>query len=413
MNAPMKTTVNFKDLGPELLNEFDSFDEHEYVRRFELDDGNGNTLIAFIAVHNTNLGPALGGSRMKAYDSEAEAINDVLRLSRGMTYKNALAGLPLGGGKAVIIGNHRTQKTAELMQNMGAAVETFEGAYVTAEDSGTSEEDMVEMSKHTDHVTGLPPEKLAGSDYGNLGGNPSPLTALGCYHGVLAAVTYRYQGAKTLKDITVSIQGVGAVGLELGKLLAQDGAKIIACDIAQENIDAAKAQIKDIEIVGVDEIFGVDADIFAPCAMGGALNDETIAQLNVDIIAGAANNQLLKAHHDKILNDKEILYVPDYVINSGGVICVGYEYFRKSGYNPQDFNIERGSMVAHVEQIGLTVMDIITQAHNRHLPTGEAADKLAEEKFVKGQALKDVGNDDSNQEADSSFGSNGGTRLVQ
>ena len=149
--------MNFTELGSELLNEFDSYDEHEHVRRFELADG----IIAFIAVHNTNLGPALGGCRMLPYATEAEAINDVLRLSRGMTYKNAMAGLPLGGGKSVIIGNHRTQKTSELMQAVGAAVESFEGAYITAEDSGTAEEDMVEMAKQTGHVVGLPPEMLA------------------------------------------------------------------------------------------------------------------------------------------------------------------------------------------------------------------------------------------------------------
>jgi len=384
-------SMNYSDLSLDRLNEFDSYDDHEHVCRFELDDGKGNTVIAFIAVHNTNLGPALGGCRMKSYATEAEAINDVLRLSRGMTYKNALAGLPLGGGKAVIIGNHRTQKTPELMQSMGAAVETFEGAYITAEDSGSSEEDMVQISSQTDHVTGLPPEILAGNDYGNLGGNPSPLTALGCYHGVLAAVKHAYQGQKDISNLTVSVQGVGAVGLELAKLLHQDGAKIIAADIAQENIDAAKAAIEDIEIVSPEDIFAVDADIFAPCAMGGALNDETIAQLKVSIIAGAANNQLLKSHHDKILMEKNIMYVPDYVINSGGVICVGYEYFRKAGYNPQDFNIERGSMVTHVEQIGHTVTDILMQAQIRNLPTGETADTLAEEKFLKGEALKEVG----------------------
>ncbi len=397
--------MNFTDLSPELLSQFDSYDEHEVVRRFELADG----IIAFIAVHNTNLGPALGGCRMRAYASENEAINDVLRLSKGMTYKNALAGLPLGGGKAVIIGNHRTQKTPELMQAMGAAVESFEGMYVTAEDSGTAEQDMVEMSKQTQHVTGLPPEMLDNSIYGELGGNPSPLTALGCYEGIKAAVAHKYIGAKTLKDLTVSVQGVGAVGLALAKLLHQDGAKIIATDISEEGLAQAQKEISDIEIVKPDEIFGVDADIFAPCAMGGALNDETIPQLKAGIIAGAANNQLLKGHHDKMLMDEDILYVPDYVINSGGVICVGYEYFRKAGYNPQDFDIERDAMVAHVERIGQTVSNIIKTAQEQNKPTGETADKLAEDRFIKGVAL----NDNSNASSQTSFDSNGGTKLVQ
>lgn len=402
--------MSFVELGAELLNQFESYDDHEHVRRFELDDGQGNKIIAFIAVHNTNLGPALGGSRMKEYTSEAEAINDVLRLSRGMTYKNALAGLPLGGGKAVIIGDHRTQKTPELMQAMGVAVQSFDGAYVTAEDSGTGEADMVEIAKFTDHVTGLPPEMLEGSEYGELGGNPSPLTALGCYHGIKSAIAHRYKNKKTLADMTVSVQGVGAVGLELAKLLKQDGAKLIIADIAQENLDNAKKELGDVEIVAPEDIYGVQADIFAPCAMGGILNDETISKLKVAIIAGAANNQLLSAHHDKSLKDKNILYIPDYVINSGGVICVGYEYFRSSGYNPQDFNIERGAMVQHVENIGQTVTDIIVRATQSNAPLGETADKLAEEKFLKGAALAD---NNSNQEGQANYGAGGGTRLVQ
>lgn len=399
--------MNIQDLNPEVLSQIDSYDDHEYVRRFDL----GGGVIAFIAVHNTNLGPALGGCRMTNYTSEGEAINDVLRLSRGMTYKNAMAGLPLGGGKAVIIGDPRTQKTEELMQEMGKAVESFEGTYITAEDSGTGEEDMVAIAKYTEHVTGLPPEMLAGTEYGELGGNPSPLTALGCYHGIKAAIAYRYEGKRALSDITVSVQGVGAVGLELCQLLKQDGVKLIVTDISPEGLEQAKAALGDIEIVKPDEIFGVKADIFAPCAMGGALNDETIAQLQVDIIAGAANNQLLAAYHDKMLQDKDILYVPDYVINSGGVICVGYEYFRKSGYNPQNFNIERGAMVGHVERIGQTVNDILVAAKSRGLPTGETADLLAEEKFVKGAALNAEG--DLNPEDDSSFGGSNATRLVQ
>ena len=399
--------MNIQDLDPEILAEIPSFDDHEHVRRFEFEDG----IIAYIAVHNTNLGPALGGCRMTNYASEGEAINDVLRLSRGMTYKNAMAGLPLGGGKAVIIGDPKTQKTPALMEAMGVAVESFEGNYITAEDSGTGEEDMVAIAKHTKHVTGLPPEMLAGSEYGELGGNPSPVTALGCYFGIKSAIEYKYEGKKSLRDMTVAVQGVGAVGLELCQLLKQDGASLIITDISEENLAQAGKVLGNVKIVGVDEIFAVDADIFAPCAMGGALNDETIAQLQVDIIAGAANNQLLSDYHDKMISSKDILYVPDYVINSGGVICVGYEYFRKSGYNPQDFDIERGAMVAHVERVGQAVTDILVEANKRGLPTGETADQLAEEKFLKGAALK--GAENSNQEDVSSFGSNSCTRLVQ
>ena len=400
--------MSFTQLSSEFLSSFESYDDHEDVRRFELADG----IVAFIAVHNTNLGPALGGCRMTTYDSEADAIHDVLRLSRGMTYKNAMAGLPLGGGKAVIIGNHRTEKTEELMRSMGVAVQSFEGAYVTAEDSGTGEEDMVAMAAETPYVTGLPPEMLAGSEYGELGGNPSPLTALGCYEGIKATIAHRYKGAKTLKDMHIAIQGIGAVGLALGKLLKQDGAKLTIADISEEGIATAKAELGEVNVVGVDEIFSVEADIFAPCAMGGALNDDTIAQLKCDIIAGAANNQLWKSHHDKVLLEKGILYVPDYVINSGGVICVGYEYFRKSEYNPQDFNIERGSMVAHVESVGKIVADILAESEARNLPTGETADKLAEERFIKGAALGN-NSDDANEEDPTNSAQSGGMTMVQ
>ncbi len=385
--------MSIMDLPEEMLSVLPSFDEHETVRRFVLEDD----IVAFIAVHNTNLGPALGGCRMTMYENEGAAIHDVLRLSRGMTYKNAMAGLPLGGGKAVIIGNPKEHKTDELMQAMGRAVATFEGMYITAEDSGSTEEDMVQIASETDFVVGLPPQMLSGSDYGELGGNPSPLTALGCYHGVLAAMKYRYGDNKSLSEITVSVQGVGAVGLELAKLLHQDGAKIIIADINPDNINAAKKAMKDVTVVSADEIYGVDADIFAPCAMGGSLNDNTIAQLKVDIVAGAANNQLMEAHHDQMLQSKNILYVPDYVINSGGVICVGYEFFRKSNYNPQDFNIERGAMIAHVERIGQTVTEILTEAEKRGQATGETADQLAEERFLEGSSLND---DDQNNESD-------------
>lgn len=396
--------MNFKDLNPQILDEIGSYDEHECVRRFVLDNG----IVAIVAVHNTNLGPSLGGLRMKCYNNEAEAINDVLRLSRGMTYKNAMAGLPLGGGKAVIIGDHRTQKTAELMEQMGASVETLEGSYITAEDSGSTEEDMINIATQTPYVCGLPPE-IDENGYGELGGNPSPMTALGCYEGIKAAVAFKYEGARQLKDMTVAIQGVGAVGLELAKLLHQDGAKIVIADISQENIVKAEEALNGkVGVVTPDRIYSTEAEIFAPCAMGGILNDETIEQMSFDIIAGAANNQLLAEHHDQMLMSKDILYVPDYVVNSGGVICVGYEFFRRSGYNPQDFNINRENMVAHVERIGKTVTDILMRAKQSNKPTGEIADILAEEKFLKGVALNDT-----NPEGSTSFDVSGGTRMVQ
>ncbi|MEM6812489.1 MAG: Glu/Leu/Phe/Val dehydrogenase dimerization domain-containing protein [Pseudomonadota bacterium] len=393
--------MNITDLSPEALSEFPSYDDHEHVRRFVLND----EVVAYIAVHNSNLGPSLGGCRFKPYTDEKEAINDVLRLSRGMTYKNAVAGLPLGGGKAVIIGEPKVHKTAELMQAMGEAVESFEGLYITAEDSGTNEEDMVNISQNTQFVTGLPPEKMEGSTYGELGGNPSPLTALGCYEGIKAAIEFRYKGEKSIPDLSFAVQGVGAVGFEICKLLSQDNPKITICDINDENIQAAKDAIPSLEVVDVHDIYGVDCDIFVPCAMGGVLNDNTIELLKCDIVAGMANNQLLSEHHDQMLHSKNILYVPDYVINSGGVICVGYEFFRNSGYNPQDFNIERGAMVSHVERIGKIVYEILDRAAQEGRPTGETADNIAEEKFLKGVALND------NEEEENS--SQNSTKLVQ
>ncbi len=393
----------FTDLTKSELENNTSFDHHETVRRFSLGDKN---LTALIAVHNTNLGPALGGCRFYPYTSESDALTDVLRLSKGMTYKNAMADLPLGGGKAVIIGNFRQDKSNAVMEDMGAAVETFDGQYVTAEDSGTSEDDMLAMSKETQHVTGLPPEYFHGKDFGELGGNPSPLTALGVYHGLRAAVHHRY-GGNSLSGLKVSVQGVGAVGFELCKLLKQDGVELFLTDVDQARLKEI-AEFLNAEIVGTDEIYDLETEVFAPCAMGGVLNDDTIVRLKSHIVAGAANNQLLRAHHDIQLLDKNILYVPDYVINAGGVVCVSYEYFRKSGYNPLDLDITRASMVSHVERIGQTVANVLSYATAHHLGTGEAADKLAEEKFMEGKPLSG-----SNSEPPASFGQGGGTRLVQ
>ena len=395
--------MTYEDLSEEYLSSFESYDSHEQVRKFTLEGG----LTAFIAVHNTNLGPALGGLRMRPYASERDAIHDVLRLSRGMTYKNAMAGLPLGGGKAVIIGDHRKDKTHELMVSMGQAVESLEGKYVTAEDSGTGEEDMVAIAEVTEHVTGLPPEMLAGKGFGELGGNPSPVTALGCYRGLQAAAKFKY-GSADLSGLHAAVQGVGAVGLELCKLLKQDGVKLTVCDIDELSLAAAKEELGQVTIVPPEEIYAVDAQIFSPCAMGASLNDKSIPQLQAEIIAGAANNQLQKEYHDQMLADQNILYVPDYVLNAGGVICVGYEYFRKSEYNPIDFEITRERMIAHVETIGRNVEDVLVYARDHHLNPGEAADRLAEEKFMGADGLEDV-----NPEEPPSFGTGGGKILVQ
>ncbi len=395
--------MSYEDLTEEYLSSYEAYDGHEQIRKCELEGGR----TAFIAVHNTNLGPALGGLRMRAYATERDAVHDVLRLSKGMTYKNAMAGLPLGGGKAVIIGNPREDKTEDLMISMGAAVESLDGKYVTAEDSGSGEEDMVAISESTDHVTGLPPEILAGKGFGELGGNPSPVTALGCYRGLQAAAQFKY-GSDDLSGMHVAVQGVGAVGLELCNLLKQDGVKLTVADIDDLSLKQAKDELGKVEIVRPDEIYEVEANIFAPCAMGGILNDKTIPNLRCEIVAGAANNQLQKEYHDQMLADQNILYVPDYVINAGGVICVGYEYFRKSAYNPMDFDITRERMIAHVESIGRNVIESLVYAREHHLNPGEAADRLAEEKFLSGEGLET-----STPEEPPSFGTGGGKTLVQ
>lgn len=363
--------MNHTDLTPDTLGTFSDYDLHERIRRVE-DPETG--LIAFIGVHNRNLGPALGGCRMYPYANEDDAVRDVLRLSRGMTYKNALAGLPLGGGKSVIIGDPFKTKTDDLMRSMGRAVQSLNGQYISAEDSGTNEHDMQVMAKETKFVVGLP-QKI-----GEQGGDPSPITAWGVFSGLRAAVNHRY-GSDALTGLKVSIQGMGAVGYDLCRQLYAENAEIIVTDVRQDVLDRAKAEMPDIKIVALDEIFGVDANVFAPCALGAQLNAETIPQLRVDIIAGAANNQMATPQDFDRVAQRNILYVPDYAINAGGVISAGYEYFRTSGNNPYGFDLTREAMLAHVGRIGQTIEKIFALAESENITTGSAADRLARSIF--------------------------------
>lgn len=358
--------VAFKDVN---CREEEFFANHETVRRIELGD-----TIAFIAVHNTKLGPSLGGCRMRPYPDEDAAIQDVLRLSQGMTYKNALADLPLGGGKAVIIGDPKATKTSELMNAMGEAVESLEGRYITAEDSGTGEEDMVAMHESTQYVTGLPHEAES------LGGNPSPVTAWGLYHALQSAAKFRY-GSPDLIGLKVAIQGIGAVGYPLAELLYKDSVELVVCDTDQNALQKAEKDFPGIEIVDLDSIYKQGVQIFAPCAMGAVLNDDTIPQLQCDVVVGAANNQLHRAHHDEQLAQKDILYVPDFVANAGGVVCVSYEYFQASGYNPRHFTLTRSAMMEHVAHIGDTVTGILEHAKENSITPGQAANRRAEGLF--------------------------------
>ncbi len=363
--------MNTKDLDVSYLSQFVDYDGHETIRRIE-DEATG--LLAFIGIHNGNLGPALGGCRMFSYISEADAVRDVLRLSRGMTYKNALAGLPLGGGKSVIVGDPRKLKTDALISALGRAVEGLGGRYITAEDSGTNEHDMITISKATSYVVGLP------SEAGSVGGDPSPVTAYGVYKGVKACAARRY-GSDSVKGLKIAVQGLGAVGYALCEYLHAEGAILTVTDVREESLNRAQTEMPGVSVVAPDAIFDVEANIFAPCALGAQINDETVPRLKVDIIAGAANNQLATPAHGQMLTDKGILYAPDYVINAGGVICVSYEYAQRIGKNPFSHDITRANMMSHVDGIGTTLEKIFNIAEARGITTAKAADELAEAIF--------------------------------
>jgi leucine dehydrogenase len=335
------------------------FSTHEQVV-FAHDAATG--LRAIIAIHNTQLGPALGGCRMWSYADEQAAITDVLRLSKGMTYKAALAGLALGGGKSVIIGNSKQDKTPALMRAMGQAVERLGGRYIVAEDVGTNTQDMTEIRKQTSHVAGLAAE-LGGS------GDPSPATAYGVYLGLVETVTQHLHAAD-LAGLKVAVQGLGNVGWHLCEMLHEAGAKLIVTDINKDVVAKAQSQFG-AELVGVDDIYGVQADIFAPCALGAILNDQTIVQLKAKVVAGSANNQLKEARHGLMLQDRGILYAPDYAINAGGVINVGHEKLSAGGY-------DRSTAYAQIEQIPLTLRSIYEISAQKGITPAEAADQLAE-----------------------------------
>ena len=341
------------------------FADHEQVV-FVSDDKSG--LKAIIAVHNSNLGPALGGCRMWPYASEEEAIRDVLRLSRGMTYKSAMANLKLGGGKSVIIGNPRTHKTPELLAAFARALEQLNGRYIAAEDSGTSVADMKYMTQFTRHVAGIHDKP---SDAGTRSGDPSPATAYGTFIGIKAAVKERL-GRDSLEGLRVAVQGVGNVGFDLARQLKAAGAQLWVTDIHREPLLQAGKELG-ATVVAPEEVFGLDVDVFAPCALGAILNDSTIPQLKAKVVAGAANNQLAEARHGAELMKRGILYAPDYVINAGGIIDV---YHERIGF-------DRAALIKHIEGIEDNLMEIFERARKEERPTGEVADAIAEERFKR------------------------------
>lgn len=316
-----------------------------------------------IAIHDTTLGPALGGTRFWAYKNDAEAIEDVLRLARGMTYKSAVAGLKLGGGKSVLIGDHRTDEREGLFRAHGRHVEWLNGRYITAEDVGTSTADMEFVRMETKHVVGL----ARGS------GDPSPVTAFGTFRGMQACAKYRY-GDESLKGKTVAVQGCGHVGYHLCKHLHEDGAKLVVTDIDPEKVKVVVEEFG-AQVVGTAEIMSVAADIFAPCALGSVINDESIDQLKVDIVAGAANNQLAQERHGDALEERGIVYAPDYVINSGGLINVSAEL---EGWEPQKARDK-------ASEIFDTVFRVLEMAKEDGIASYKAADHLAEQRIAEGK----------------------------
>jgi leucine dehydrogenase len=345
------------------MNVFEHIDGDGYEQIvFCSDDQSG--LRAIIAIHSTALGPALGGTRFYPYKTEDEALIDVLRLSKGMTYKAAAAGLDLGGGKAVIIGDPKRMASEELFRAYGRFIETLGGRYITAEDVGTALEDMDVVRRESRWVTGC------SHTYGGSG-DPSPVTAYGVLHGIKACALEVF-GDASLKGRTVALQGVGKVGHALCGYLVEEGAKVTIADIDVDNLARAVSDFG-VETTPLDKVHAFEADIFAPCALGGGINDDTISELRCKIIAGAANNQLEREEHGDKLRDLGILYAPDFVINAGGLINVEDEL---RGY-------DRERAMQRVQAIYKELQHIFAMARERNISTAKAAIEHAQERIRK------------------------------
>lgn len=320
-------------------------------------------LKAIVAIHDTTLGPALGGTRMWPYETEEDAITDVLRLSRGMTYKAAVSGLNLGGGKAVIIGDPKKDKSEALFRAYGRFIESLNGRYITAEDVNISVQDIDDIYTETNYVCGI--AKASGGS-----GNPAPYTALGVFRGMEASATRLWGTRDSIRGKTVGIQGVGSVGIELAQLISEAGGKIIFTEINEDNIVRMRERCPQAEYVASENFYSADMDIYAPCALGATINDETIPQLKCKIVNGAANNQLKEDRHGLILKEKGILYAPDYLINAGGLMNVSIEF---EGWN--DYKSRR-----MIDTIYDTTLTIFQMSEERNIPVNEATDALAEER---------------------------------
>ncbi|OUR93659.1 leucine dehydrogenase [Halobacteriovorax marinus] len=350
-------------------------DGHEEVIFFS--DPSCN-LKAIVAIHNTVLGPALGGTRMWPYASEEEAINDVLRLSKGMTYKAAVSGLNLGGGKAVIIGDPDKDKSEALFRSYGRFLESLNGRYITAEDVNIGVQDIEHVFTETSNVCGV--AKIHGGS-----GNPSPYTAKGVFRGMEAACKQVY-GDRSVKGKTVALQGAGSVGRFLAEYLDEAGAKIVFCDINEKNIKLLKEVVPSAELVGVNDIYDVECDIYAPCALGATINDSTIDRIKCKIVAGAANNQLAEDRHGEILRQKGILYAPDYLINAGGLMNVSIEF--------EGWSDSKSSRM--VDTIYDTTLRVFAISEEQNIPVNKATDVLAESRIesiknIQGKYLGNLG----------------------
>ena len=337
-----------------------SFDGHEQVV-FCNDEDTG--IKAIIGIHNTVLVPALGGTRMWTYESEWHALNDVLRLSRGMTYKSAITGLNLGGGKAVIIGNESTQKNDALMRRFGEFVHSLSGNYITAEDVGMETRDMDVVREVTPYVTGVS-ESKGGA------GNPSPITAYGVFMGMKAAAKYQF-GSESLKGKKVLVQGVGHVGETLVKHITEEGGQVIINDINEARLELLSKKYNANVVLGKD-IYDLEVDIYAPCALGATINDTTIHQLKAKVIAGAANNQLAdEIKHGRLLKEKGIAYAPDFLINAGGIINV---YAELEGYGKDE-------IIKKTENIYHTTLAMFDLSKKENISTHRAAFNIAQQRI--------------------------------
>ena len=333
------------------------FDNHESLHHF-YDEATG--LRTIISVHSTALGPAAGGCRRWTYTNDADALTDALRLSRGMTYKNAVAGLKFGGGKAVILANDRAPKSAALFAAFGRAVDSLGGRYITAEDVGCTVDDMRHVREQTEFVSGLPHAE------GVAGGDPSPWTALGCLQGIEAAASAKL-GKDSLKGLRIAVQGVGHVGAALCRLLHEAGTELLVSDVSRENLHAISEELP-VTIVPPKDLLFSDVDILSPCALGNILTSTTIPRIRAKIIAGAANNQLATTADGALLAKQGILYAPDYVINAGGIISVAGEYYHTS--SEQQVRDDVGRIKDRLKLI-------FDEASETGRPTNEIADELA------------------------------------